>query len=144
MAGGMSKRYLAVVHGVVGAAGELTTPVSAKGSMKPALTRFRPLKNNGRASLVELELVTGRRHQIRQQLSEAGWPIIGDKRYHQRSTVTSRRLLLHCCFLAFANPVSEHMVEIESPLPENFVAEVDRLGPPALDILEFIPHSSAT
>jgi RluA family pseudouridine synthase len=141
MAGGMNKRYLAVVQGIVGTAGELTTPVSAKGVMKPALTRFRPLTNNGRASLVELELVTGRQHQIRQQLSEAGWPIIGDKRYHHKSTVTSSRLLLHCSLLTFAHPVSKCMVEIECPLPENFVAEVSRLGPPPLDIPEFIPDN---
>ena len=47
MAGGISKRYLALVQGVVVEAGELTTPVLAKGRMKAALTRFRPIDNNG-------------------------------------------------------------------------------------------------
>ena len=144
MAGGMSKRYLAVVQGVVDEAGKLTTPVPAKGSMKPALTRFRPLKNNGRTSLIELELVTGRRHQLRQQLSEAGWPIIGDHRYHQKPAVTGGRLLLHCCFLAFPNPVNDRLVEIDCPLPESFVTEVRRLGSATRGLLEVIPQNSAT
>jgi 23S rRNA pseudouridine955/2504/2580 synthase len=139
MAGGMSKRYLAVVEGVVGEAGELNTPVPAKGSMKRALTRFRPLTNNGCTSLIELELITGRRHQLRQQLSEAGWPIIGDHRYHQKSALTSGRLLLHCCFLAFPNPVNDNLVEIDCPLPESFVLEVKKLGSATRGLLEFIP-----
>ena len=144
MAGGISKRYLALVQGDVVEAGELTTPVLAKGRMKAALTRFRPLDNNGWTTLLELDLVTGRRHQIRKQLSEAGWPIIGDSRYHQRSTVAAGRLLLHCRFLAYRNPVSGRMIEIDSPLPEDFIAELLRLGFPTRDISEFILQNTAT
>lgn len=144
MAGVMSKRYLALVQGVVVETGELTTPIRAKGSMKPALTRFRPIGNNRRATLLELELVTGRRHQIRQQLSEAGWPIIGDNRYHYRSIVAAKRLLLHCRFLGFLNPVSGHRIEIDSPLPSDFVAELQRLDFPTQGLSEFIRHKSAT
>ena len=138
MAGGINKRYLAVVQGVVGEAGELNTPVYAKGRIKPALARFRPLQNNGCISLLELELVTGRQHQLRQQLCEAGWPIIGDHRYHQRFAAAGGRLLLHCCYLAFTTPASDRLVEIECPLPESFVTEVKKLGA-TRDLLEVIP-----
>jgi len=144
MAGGMNKRYQALVQGVVVEAGELTTPILAKGRMQPALTRFRPIIDNGGTTLLELELVTGRRHQIRKQLSEAGWPIIGDDRYHYRSTVAARRLLLHCCFLAYRNPLNGRMIEIGSPLPEDFIAELQRLGFSTDDIPEFIPQNNAT
>ena len=132
MAGNITKRYLAVVEGLVGEHGELTTPVQAKGRIQPALTRFRRLDDNGRASLVELELITGRRHQIRQQLAAAGWPIIGDQRYHHRSAAAGKRLLLHSCFLAFAHPISGRMVEIDCPPPDSFTREMARLGLDAL------------
>ncbi len=130
MAGGMSKRYLALVQGVVVEAGELTAPVLAKGSMKSALTRFRPIDNNGRTTLLELELVTGRRHQIRKQLSEAGWPIIGDSRYYRRSIVAAKRLLLHCHFLACRNPISARMIEIDSPAEDTQTCEKNERGRP--------------
>ena len=139
MTGGMNKRYLAVVQGVVSEAGELNTPVHAKGSMKPALTKCRPLTSNGCTSLIELDLITGRRHQLRRQLAEAGWPIIGDHRYHQKSTLTSGRLLLHCCFLAFPDPVNGNLVEIDCPLPESFVTAVKELGSATRGLLEFLP-----
>lgn len=128
MAGKIIKRYLAVVEGVVGEAGELTSPVYAKGGMKPALSRFRRLDDNGCASLVELELITGRRHQIRQQLAEAGWPIIGDLRYHHSSVGAGRRLLLHSYYLSFTHPISGRSVAIDCPPPENFTTELKRLG----------------
>ena len=144
MAGGMSKRYLALVQGIVVEAGELTTPVLAKGSMKSALTRFRPIDNNGWTTLLELELVTGRRHQVRKQLSEAGWPIIGDSRYHHRARVAAKRLLLHCHLLAFRNPISGHRIEIDSPLPADFIAELQSLDFPTQGLSEFIRQNSAT
>ena len=144
MAGGISKRYLALVQGVVDEAGELTTPVLAKGRMKAALTRFRPIDKNGWTTLLELELVTGRRHQIRKQLSAAGWPIIGDSRYHQRSRVAAGRLLLHCRFLAYRNPVSGRMIEVVSPLPDDFIAELSRLGLRTRDLSGLIRQNTAT
>ncbi len=144
MAGGMSKRYLALVRGVVVGAGELTTPVLAKGRMKSALTRFRPIDNNGRTTLLELELVTGRQHQVRKQLAEAGWPIIGDSRYHHRSMLAAKRLLLHCRFLTYRNPISDRLIEIDSPLPEDFIAELGRLDFPTYGLSAFIPQKTAT
>ncbi|MEJ2197591.1 MAG: hypothetical protein P8X54_03370 [Desulfuromonadales bacterium] len=108
------------------------------------MTRYRPLDNNGWMTLLELELVTGRRHQIRKQLSGAGWPIIGDNRYHQRSRVAAGRLLLHCHFLAYRNPVSGRMIEVVSPLPEDFIAELSKLGLPTRDLSGLIRQNTAT
>lgn len=139
MAGEMSKRYLAVVRGVVSEAGRLTSPVAAKGRMKPALTRLRPIADNGRTSLIELELVTGRRHQIRQQLSAAGWPIVGDDRYRQGSKPAGGRLLLHCYALAFPDPVSGRRVAISCLPPKDFVAALESSGPDTRDLSGHIP-----
>jgi RluA family pseudouridine synthase len=127
MAGTMSKIYLALVEGVVPTAGMLNTPVLAKGRFKKALTRYRPLACNASQTLLELELATGRRHQIRQQLSSAGWPILGDPRYPGRPGAQARRLMLHCWRLVFESPDSGLGVTVDSRLPEDFVAELTAL-----------------
>ena len=48
---------------------------------KTAITEYRVLKSEGKLSLVECRLLTGRTHQIRAQMSHAGWPLLGDGKY---------------------------------------------------------------
>jgi 23S rRNA-/tRNA-specific pseudouridylate synthase len=68
-------------------------------------------------SLVELTLETGRRHQIRVQLSEAGCPIIGDKKYGAKSN-PANRLGLHSSALRFPHPISGKDMAFTCPLPK--------------------------
>lgn len=132
--GGTEKRYLAVVDGrPKGEAGTLrshldeTNPYRVR-STKPsevtreAVTHYRVRKVAGKRALVELTLETGRRHQIRVQLAEAGCPVVGDPKYHP-SGVEDERLALHACGLRLKHPVTGEMMEFESALP----AEMERL-----------------
>lgn len=130
MAGAMGKFYLALVEGVISTAGMLNTPVLAKGRIKKALTQYRPLARSASHTLIELELATGRRHQIRQHLSAAGWPILGDHRYRGQAGSTARRLMLHCWRLVFESPDSGLGVAVDSRLPEDFVSELSALEVP--------------
>jgi 23S rRNA pseudouridine1911/1915/1917 synthase len=84
-----------------------------------ALTRYRVEKRGAKTSLVELTLQTGRRHQIRVQLAEAGCPIIGDKRYGAK-TDPVKRVALHASSLRFPHPVSKTEMRFISPLPGEF------------------------
>lgn len=84
-----------------------------------AVTHFRVLKQNSERSLVEVTLETGRRHQIRVQLSEVGCPIVGDDKYRAQ-TNPIRRVALHACSLKFPHPVTGTPMKFESPLPGDF------------------------
>lgn len=82
-----------------------------------AVTHYRVLAKNRKLSLVELTLETGRRHQIRVQLSSIGCPIIGDEKYGAK-TDPARRLGLHSCFLRITHPVTGQELRFTSPLPK--------------------------
>jgi 23S rRNA pseudouridine1911/1915/1917 synthase len=82
-----------------------------------AITHYRVLKQGRHRSLVELTLVTGRRHQIRVQLSSVGCPIVGDEKYGAKSDPAGR-LGLHSCFLRFPHPVTGQELRFTSPLPK--------------------------
>lgn len=81
-----------------------------------AITRYRVLKRGRKFSRVQLELVTGRRHQIRVHLADAGCPIIGDAKYHAK-TDPAGRLGLHSCYMKFKHPTTGEEMSFESPLP---------------------------
>lgn len=81
-----------------------------------ATTHYEVLKRKARLSLLQLRLVTGRRHQIRVQLAEIGCPIIGDDKYAAR-TDPAKRLGLHACLLKFRHPITGKELEFQSPLP---------------------------
>jgi 23S rRNA pseudouridine1911/1915/1917 synthase len=83
-----------------------------------AVTHYRVLARRKNRTLVELTLETGRRHQIRVHLADAGHPIIGDKKYAAR-TDPAKRLGLHACSLKFRHPETRDELSFSSPLPKD-------------------------
>lgn len=84
---------------------------------KKAVSLYRLLETAGPYSLVEVQLVTGRKHQIRVHLNSIRCPIIGDPLYG-RADNPARRLGLHAARLEFPHPVTGDLVRIESPSPD--------------------------
>jgi 23S rRNA pseudouridine1911/1915/1917 synthase len=84
---------------------------------KEAVTRYRVVTARKGRALVEVELETGRKHQIRVHLAGLGCPVVGDAGYGAR-TDPAGRLGLHAWRLAFDHPATGQRVELESPLPE--------------------------
>lgn len=85
-----------------------------------AITHYRKIKSNDKFSLLEIELETGRKNQIRVHMQGIGHPIVGDKKYG--STVSPiARLGLHARILAFIHPMSLENVSFETPVPRNFL-----------------------
>jgi len=86
--------------------------------------------HSSKVSLLDLELETGRTHQIRVHLSSIGNPVVGDEIYGgNRKNFTLRRQFLHACKLSFEHPRTGNICEFESPLPDdlkNVLAELDK------------------
>lgn len=124
----VEKAYLALAAGTMPAGGLLTSPVPAKDKLKEASTAFRTLGAGNGYSLLELHLQTGRTHQIRRQLADAGHPIAGDRRYRGASPQGLHRLFLHCCRLSLRDPFTQAAIEIVSKLPEELTGVLTALG----------------
>jgi 23S rRNA pseudouridine1911/1915/1917 synthase len=86
---------------------------------------WRRAGHGARAARLEVTLHTGRTHQIRAQLADAGFPLIGDPTYGGRA---AKRIALHAWRLAFPHPVGGARVEVEAPVPSDLSALDRRLG----------------
>lgn len=84
-----------------------------------AVTRYRTVRWRGPFAMVELNLATGRKNQIRVHLKESGHPIVGDRRYGA-GTSPIHRLCLHARTLRFVHPTTRRDMNFSSPLPAGF------------------------
>lgn len=122
MEGRIHKHYLALTGSTTPPHGELTTPVPDGEALKPALTRYRRVAATERLTLLTLELLTGRPHQIRRQLADAGWPIVGDRRYGGPAWPELTHPFLHCHRLCFPALETEELRRVDCPLPSPLAA----------------------
>ena len=101
--------------------------VSAIG--KPSRTRWRVLAQYAQASQYEVDLVTGRKNQIRLHFAHAGHALVGERKYARGKDdpFKFKRVALHAWRLAFLHPVTGAEVEVEAPLPPDLVELVDGL-----------------
>ena len=149
----VEKRYRALVHGDPPDQGELDTqfgrhPVDRKRFSsrvregRRAVTRWRVLGRAEGSALLDVELFTGRTHQIRAHLADAGFPLLGDDLYGgarresrlpagaplRRAAEAIGRQALHAAVLGFAHPSTGAPMRFEAPLPPDFRAALDVLG----------------
>lgn len=138
------KKYVALVWGdVKGASGEIVLPVgrhpvdrkkmsTRSRHGKDALTLWKVRERYGMATLLDIEIKTGRTHQIRVHLSERGYPVIGDAVYGNASRLQTvknavlkarlkalSRQALHARQLSFLHPQSGNRMVFTAPLPED-------------------------
>lgn len=85
---------------------------------KLARLHYRVLKRKGSLTFIEIELETGRYHQIRVQLSASGHPILGDRKYGSRLEYVVEGIALHHYRLDVPHPITGEMQHFESPLPQ--------------------------
>ena len=95
--------------------------VTPEGDGKEAITRYKVLQSNANYALLELELETGRKNQIRVQMQSIGHPVAGDMKYGAE-TNPARRLLLHARRLYFIHPRTGEEMRFETRIPDVFLA----------------------
>lgn len=86
---------------------------------KKALLRYRMIGRSDNYALLEVELMTGRHHQIRCQLAKMGCPIKGDLKYGSPRSNPDGSISLHARRISFVHPVSKELIELEAPLPDD-------------------------
>ncbi|GAB6275625.1 MAG: hypothetical protein SAMD01599839_01650 [Rectinema sp.] len=102
-------------------AGTVYVAKAGTGGALRAVTKWRVLRGGNRYCLLELSLETGRKHQIRAQLSAVGHPVAGDARYGARGDPLGR-LCLHATTLTIEHPFTRHIMRFESPFPDEFLS----------------------
>jgi 23S rRNA pseudouridine1911/1915/1917 synthase len=89
---------------------------SSRSGAKEAQLTYHLISSNGRISLLEVELETGRKHQIRLQMAHHGHPVVGDRKYGSQLPFSSG-IALHARKLIVAHPVGGDVLVFEAPLP---------------------------
>lgn len=144
--GGIGKRYLALVKGrwrnelqhvrlpllkYLTADGERRVSVNPEGKPSHSIVRLVACWEN--FSLVEVELKTGRTHQIRVHLAHLGFPLAGDDKYGDFALNKDlqknglKRMFLHSAKLDLPHPLTGALLELESPLPPELCSFIGRL-----------------
>jgi 23S rRNA pseudouridine1911/1915/1917 synthase len=93
---------------------------------RDARTHFRVVEAVSKDTLVEARLETGRTHQVRAHFAAIGHPLCGDPRYGHAGRHGLDRQFLHSTRLAFAHPMTGERLEVESPLPPDLEAALER------------------
>ena len=125
------KHYLAIVHGQLepgegritsylaenAAHNVYSTPDPAKGKLSH--TDYKELRRTNGLSLMDIHLVTGRKHQIRVHFAGQGHPVLGDRKYGKEKNA-AKRLALHARSITFTHPFNGRAMAFDTGLPEDF------------------------
>lgn len=136
------KRYLTVVYGsLTPKAGTISSYLTENSAFtvystsdpelgKLSHTEYTVLKETKGFSLLEIHLLTGRKHQIRVHLSEKGHPVVGDRKYGKGNDAYAT-LALHARSVTFTHPVSGKRLTFETGIPDFFTRLVGKIEAPA-------------
>jgi 23S rRNA pseudouridine1911/1915/1917 synthase len=128
------RAYLTLVHGVPSLpTGTVDAPIGRDPAHptrqkvvaggRPSRTHYRVVRSYAVAALLEVELETGRTHQIRAHMAAIDHPVVGDRAYsRRRDPVPVDRIFLHAHRLSFPHPRTGEEVSVESPLPPDLAA----------------------
>jgi len=130
----LKREYLAFVSGTISEEqGVIDAPIGKDKSnpnlraVRPnagefALTRYQVVERYEDATLVRLELDTGRTHQIRVHMTHLGHPLLGDRQYGRVGLQLLKRQALHASLLSFTHPSTGELIELEAALPADLLA----------------------
>ena len=128
-----TRKYIALVYGVINTdTGTIDAPIGRDASdrkkmavtdvnAKNAVTHFKVLERYKNTTLIELQLETGRTHQIRVHMNYIGYPVVNDPVYGKRKLFDNTGQCLHAKTLGFIHPRTGKYMEFTSELPECFI-----------------------
>jgi len=127
------RKYIALVWGVVNTdTGTIDAPIGrdskdrkkmsvTDNNSKDAITHFKVIERYKNATLIELNLETGRTHQIRVHMNYIGYPIVNDSVYGRRKIIDETGQCLHAKEIGFIHPKTKEYMQFDSELPECFI-----------------------
>ena len=122
------RKYKAVVSGKIKKDGridnylyedKLTFSHSTKIGGKRAITNYHVIKNTNKYTLLDINIETGRKNQIRVHMTEMNHPIVGDKKYYSKDN-TQKRLMLHHYKISLIDPITNQEVVFKTNIPKEF------------------------
>ncbi len=128
---GFEKKYCAVVHGILPEKEGVITSYLAENAVhkmysvadpekgKLARTGYKVLKESNQYTFLEIDLLTGRKNQIRVHFSEKGCPVVGDKKYGKKERGI-KRLTLHAASLTILHPHTKEKMTFKAKIPAYF------------------------
>lgn len=130
------KTYITLVKGLINSDGYFDFALTNDHKQKQsALTRYEPVRNFNDTTLVKVQIETGRKHQIRRHFSRRCSNIIGDTKYGQgkwnrlfREQFNLNRIFLHATHLKLSLPLSDEILDIDSPLPKELEFVLENLA----------------
>ena len=133
-----TRKYIALVWGVIKEdTGTIDAPIGrdlkdrkkmavTDVNAKDASTHFKVVERYQEATLIELQLETGRTHQIRVHMDYIGHPVVNDPVYGKKKLIDETGQCLHAKELGFIHPTTGEYMEFEAPLPECFINILDQ------------------
>lgn len=126
------RKYIAIVEGTIEKGNDtiksylkenknfISYSTNKSKDSKLAITKYKKIDSNKSFSLLEIEILTGRKNQIRVHMKEINHPIVGDKKYGSLKNPI-HRLGLHATYLEFYHPITNQIIKIESKIPKPFL-----------------------
>lgn len=136
LSGNIDKEYLAIPSGYYVGSGTVDAPIYRPDPMKTlrcvdprgerAVTHYESVKSSPSASLLKIQLETGRTHQIRVHFSNLGTPLVGDFMYGAEDSRIAHQCL-HCGFVGFTQPITGERIECSAQMPEDMKIIADSI-----------------
>ena len=133
----INKTYIAIVHGITDDAGIINEPIGrdpknrikmsvVHENSKSAITNYSTIKNYKEYSLVKVNIVTGRTHQIRVHFAYINHPVVGDLVYGHKNKFKIDKQMLHSLKLNFKHPITGEDLSFEDEFPSRFTKFLNR------------------
>lgn len=124
----LDRKYIAVVSGKINKNGridnylyedKMTFSHSTNYGGKRAITNYKVIDGNDKYTLLDINILTGRKNQIRVHMTEMGHPIVGDKKYYSKDN-SMKRLMLHHYEIALIDPIVKKLRRFRCDIPKEF------------------------